>query len=96
MATFYTIHCYDQNYSLGDDVLEESYNLYSTFEKAVNAIEIHIHKHIENYNSHKEPDEKEEVFEKTNVTIKDHKNYCHYYETCDNFLFVIRRMTVVE
>ena len=98
MATFYTIHCYDQNYALGDDVLDEedSYNLYSTFEKAVNAIEIHIRKHIDRYNENREPTEEEEVFTKPNATMKEGKKYCHYYETYDNFLFVICRMTVID
>ena len=95
MAQFYSIHCYDQNTGTGEDLID-SYNLYTTFEKAAEALEGYIRLYIERYNDNRRPDEKEEVFEKPKVTMKENDKYCHYYECYSYYLFTICRMTVVE
>lgn len=95
MADFYTIHCYDQNTGSGEDLID-SYKLYTTFEKAAEALEGYIRLYIERYNENRSEHDKEEIFEKPKVTMRDNAEYCHYYECYSNYLFTICRMTVVE
>lgn len=84
MATFYTIHAYDQESGRGDDLIEYQY-LYTTFDKACDAIECEIHdKNFER------PDRTEmSQYLKT-------RNYVHYYEDEHGVLFVIGKITVKD
>lgn len=95
MTTFYTIHCYDQDRSSGEDLIE-NYKLYTTFEKAEVALQWYIRTFIDEYNTKISPMEEKEVFEIPNITMRDDEKYCHYYETYDNYLFTICKMTVDE
>lgn len=90
MATFYMIHCYDQNTAHGDDLIN-NYKLYTTFEKAADALDRYIQQQIDDY------DEASEVFEKPKVTsMNENRKYCHYYETMSGHLFTITRVIVAE
>lgn len=96
MATYYTIHCYDQNTGDERDQMD-SYNLYTTFEKAADALDDEIKKHIEKYNVgyddsfRFEPQDRKKGEEHLKT-----RNYYHYYELDFRLLFVISKMTVVE
>ena len=99
MATYYTIHCYDQESRYHSDVdLIDNCTLYSTFENARRAIEEEILLFIEEYNDKRDPNtDKEEVFVKPNITsLRSYEKYCHYYEMQNGYLFTICRMTVEE
>ena len=99
MATYYTIHCYDQEstHHAHADLIDNS-TLYSTFEKARCAIEEEILLFIEEYNAKRDPTiDKEEVFVKPNISsLRSYEKYCHYYEMQNGYLFTICRMTVEE
>lgn len=99
MATYYTIHCYDQESTRHADAdLIDNCTLYSTFEKARRAIEEEILLFIEEYNAKRDATtDKEEVFEKPNISsLRSYEKYCHYYEMQNGYIFTIRRMTVEE
>lgn len=96
MAThYYMIHSYDQNTGSGEDLIDNS-KLYTTFEKAAQALEVYILADIAMYNQIRSPHDEEEVFKKPSVTIKSHSNYCHYYQTFNNNLYTITCVEVVE
>lgn len=95
MATFYSIHQYDQESRTVSDLINNC-NLYTTFEKAAQALDVFIRQHIEVYNVNKSPSEDEEVFTKPTFTMRDNELYCHYYESYLNHLFVIYKRVVVE
>jgi hypothetical protein len=82
MATFYTIHAYDQESGRGDDLIEYQY-LYTTFDKACDAIEEEIHD--ENF---RRPD-RTKMWE----YLETH-NYIHYYEDQHGVLFVVAKIGV--
>lgn len=86
MASYYMIHCYDQNTCDGDDLIN-NYKLYTTIEKAAAHLDKYIQDRIE----------ASEVFEKPAVTSMDeNRKYCHYYETMSGHLFTITRVVVAE
>ena len=90
MATYYMIHCYDQNSKDGFDLIK-NYKLYTTFEKAASAADKYIQERIDDY------DEESEVFEKPAVTSMDeNRKFYHYYETMSGHLFTITRVIVAE
>jgi hypothetical protein len=99
MATFYSIHVYDQESTrhIGEDRINDG-KLYTTFEKACDAIEKAIGDYIEYWNNHESDTPEEftppnrEKMEKAFVGFK----YVHYYECNSGWLWVIRKMTVVE
>lgn len=97
MATFYSIHAYDQEskYYAGEDRVNDGI-LYTTFEKACDVIERKIQAHIEYFNS----EEEVEVFRPPNREEMRHKmgkgKYVHYYETSVLWLWVISKWEVVE
>lgn len=93
MATFYSIHAYDQEsrYYAGEDRINNG-KLYTTFEKACEEIEKNIQAHIEYFNS----SEQEQVFEPPNREEMKTKmgKYVHYYETMTGWLWVISKWEV--
>jgi len=93
MATFYSIHAYDQEskYYHGEDRINDG-KLYETFEKACDVIERKIQAHIEYFNS----SEEEEVFRAPNREEMKRKmtKYVHYYETSTLWLWVISKWEV--
>ena len=96
MATFYAIHCYDQNTCDGDDQMN-NYRLYTTFEKAADALDVEIKEHIEIYNAGDDgPLKFEPQDRKRGEEHLKTRNYYHYYELDFGLLFVISKMTVVE
>lgn len=86
MATFYSIHAYDQNTCDGDDLLNTKV-LYSTFEKACDAIEKEIQLRTEKF----EPPNFMDLMRQINMG-----RYVHYYETEDGTLFVINKWNVAD
>jgi hypothetical protein len=96
MATFYSIHAYDQEskYSHGEDRINDG-KLYATFEKACDVIDRKIQAHIEHFNS----EEEEEVFRAPNREEMERKiskgKFVHYYETSVLWLWVISKWEVV-
>jgi hypothetical protein len=89
------IHSYDQNIASGEDLID-NFILYTTFEKAAEALEVYIREDIALYNEMRSPHDKEEIFEKPSVTIRSDSDYCHYYETFNNNLYTITKLTVAE
>ena len=78
--------------------LLESHALYTTFEKACDAIEKEIHAYIDNYNCRRddpivfEPPKREDMFDHIR-----NRHYVHYYELHElGYLFVIVKMIVQE
>jgi len=80
MATFYSIHAYDQEskYFSGEDRIKNG-KLYTTFEKACEEIERRIQSHIEFFNSWEE----NEVFQPPNREEMKGKmgKFVNYYES---------------
>lgn len=99
MATFYKIEAYDQDGRDSEDVLN-SYNLYTTFEKACDAIDIEIQTLVNTYNLYVTEYEPIVYTPPNRESInKNWNRYLHYYElafpdAC--YLFVINKLTVVE
>ena len=97
MATFYSIHAYDQEskYFSGEDRINDG-KLYTTFEKACDMIERKIQSHIEFFNS----GEENQVFQPPNREEMRKRmggfKYVHYYETMAGWLWVISKWEVVE
>lgn len=97
MATFYSIHAYDQEsrYHAGEDRINDG-KLYTTFEKACEEIEKRIQAHIEYFNS----EEENEVFYPPNREDKEKyiskRPYVHYYESIAGWLWVIKKWEVVD
>lgn len=93
MATFYSIHAYDQEskYYAGEDRINDG-KLYTTFERACEVIERKIQAHIEYFNS----SEEEQVFQPPNREEMKRKmgKYVHYYETLTGWLWVISKWEV--
>lgn len=91
MATFYSIHAYDQD--TGEDRINSG-KLYTSFEKACEEIEKRIQAHIDYFNS----EEEEEVFRAPNREEMKRKmtKYVHYYETGTLWLWVISKWEVVD
>lgn len=90
MATFYSIHAYDQD---EEDRIKDG-KLYTTFEKACDVIERKIQAHIEYFNG----SEQEQVFEPPNREEMKRKmgKYVHYYKTMAGWSWVISKWDVVE
>jgi hypothetical protein len=82
MATFYTIHAYDLESIRGVDLIEYQY-LYTTFDRACDAIEYEIHDE-----DFQRPDRT-----KMSQQVESH-NYVHYYEDKHGILFVVAKITV--
>jgi hypothetical protein len=97
MATFYSIHAYDQEskYFRGEDRINDG-KLYTTFEKACDMIERKIQSHIEFFNS----GEENQVFQPPNREEMKKRmggfKYVHYYETMAGWLWVIQKWDVEE
>ncbi len=96
MATFYSIHAYDQESTRhrGDDRINDG-KLYTTFEKACDAIEKAIEDYIEHWNNH-ESDTPEEFEPPNREEMETTRRYVHYYECNSGWLWVIRKWKVVE
>lgn len=97
MATFYSIHAYDQEskYYHGEDRIHCG-KLYITFEKACEVIERKIQAHIEYFNSEEEvevfrPPNRDEMKRKMDMSA-----HVHYYETYLLWLWVISKWEVEE
>lgn len=96
MAThYYMIHAYDQNTGSGEDLIDNS-KLYTTFKKAAEALEVYIQADIDMYNKIRGPDEEEEVFKKPDVMMVAFSDYYNYYETFNNNMYTITKVTVAE
>ena len=97
MATFYSIHAYDQEsrYNAGEDRINNG-KLYTTFDKACEEIEKRIQAHIKYFNS----EEYNEVFRGPNREEMERKLGkhidVHYYETDTLWLWVISKWDVEE
>jgi len=93
MATFYSIHAYDQEsrHHAGEDRINNG-KLYTTFEKACEEIEKEIQAHIKYFNT----EEEKEVFRAPNREEMKKKmgKYVHYYETSVLWLWVISKWEV--
>ncbi len=73
----------------------DSYELYPTFELACDAIEVHIRRHIEEWNA-EYPDEEDEFVPPDRKEIYNSfaGNYLHYYEAYSELLYMIAKMKV--
>lgn len=96
MATYYSIHAYDQEskYNSGEDRVDDG-KLYTTFEQACDAIEEKIQSHIEYFKSYE--GEEEEVFQPPNREEMKQKmdKYVHYYKSQVDWMWVISKWEVV-
>ena len=99
MTVLYSIHAYDTNYMChqGDDKINTGI-LYTTFEKACDAIEKKIDFYIEYWNNHEssspeefEPPNREEMKKKMEVCIE-----LKYYKCHSAWIWVIRKWEVCE
>lgn len=88
MATYYTIHCYDQEskYHVDEDLIN-NHILYNTFERACEAIEERIRYYDSDFQSPNREDKAKYISKSP---------YVHYYEANAGVLFVISKMTVEE
>ncbi len=93
MTFFYKIEAYHQGDRDSDDVLN-SYDLYTTFEKACDAIDTEIRTLVNSYNQHYDPI----VYTPpTRETMKTDWRCIEYYElafpdAC--YVFLIKKLTV--
>lgn len=99
MATFYAIHAYDQEskYHSDEDKIDNQ-KLYTTFEKACDAIEKKIGDYIEYWNNHESdtPEEFEPPNREDKAKYIAKRPYVHYHECNSGWLWVISKMTVEE
>ena len=102
MATFYTIHATSQEW---EEEMTDTYDLYTTFEKACDAMDKLVQEYVDNYNNEvRRAYDEEIVFEKPDrAALAEHlKTWrsVRYYrlETPSepDVLFIIRRLTVVS
>jgi len=100
MADYYTIHFYSQESRCPGEDLLKSYVLYPTFDNAVKALDEVIKREIDCYNlriaeklEFRPPTKKE--LQEDEERIK-HRRFLNYYEMENGYMFVIRKMSVME
>ena len=98
MATFYKIEAYNQGDRDSEDVLN-SYELYTTFERACAALDVEIRSLVDTYNRHVTEYEEIVYTPPTLQTMKTEWRCIEYYElafpdAC--YVFLVKKLTVVE
>lgn len=96
MATFYKIEAYNQGDRDSEDVLN-SYDLYTTFEKACDAMDVEIRTFVNTYNQYETQYDPIVYTPPTRETMKTDWRCIEYYElafpdAC--YVFLIKKLTV--
>ncbi len=98
MATFYKIEAYHQGDRDSDDVLN-SYNLYTTLDKACDALDVEIRTLVDTHNRYVTEYDEIVYTPPTREHMKTDLHCIQYYDLALSdacYTFVIKKLTVVE